>query len=73
MDKIFLYQLNVNDPTKDMIALMREELQKSTEHETKLVERLLSANNNPLQQQIYAAPQISQHQPYRQFTGTCGI
>ena len=59
-------QTIVNDPTKDMIALMREELQKSREHETKLVERLLSANNNPPQQQIYAATQISQHQAYWQ-------
>ena len=59
-------QTTVNDPTKDTIALMREELRKSREHETKLVEWVLPATNYPLQQEIYAAPQISQHQPYRQ-------
>jgi translation initiation factor 1 (eIF-1/SUI1) len=39
-----------NDPAKEMISFMREELQKSMEHEAKLVDKFLSATHHPPQQ-----------------------
>ena len=42
-----------NDPAKEMMSFMREELQKSMEHEAQLVDKFLSARHNPPQQHAY--------------------